>query len=94
MAKAARPDWVSHVAIPEATEQREAQVTSGVYYLLASRQVRQHGSERHLYLRFARKIINRTGMESAGTISVNFRPDIDNLTFTTYEFIETAWSSI
>lgn len=81
--KAPASDWITDVAIPASDAENEAQVSDGVYYLLVSRQIRQQGSERQQYQRFARKITNRSGLESGAAISVDFRPRIETLTFHT-----------
>ncbi len=74
-----RPQWTTDVAIPQPRKSRYGRVAKGVYNLLVSRQFRFHDRQRHTYARFADKIISRSGLERASTISINFRPDFDRL---------------
>tara|TARA_R110000751_G_scaffold8822_2_gene33948 strand:- start:26374 stop:28401 length:2028 start_codon:yes stop_codon:yes gene_type:complete len=80
IAKAPAPSWVTDLDIPEPLPERIDQVINGAYYLLLSRQIRFQNQQRTAYRRIAVKVTNREGLEEAGHISIEFRPERENIT--------------
>lgn len=79
VAKSPAPPWVTDLDIPEPLPERIEQVANGTYYLLVSRQIRFKQQERIRYKRFAMKITNREGLEAAGNVSIEYRPEHDKI---------------
>lgn len=74
------PNWVSILELPKSDPALEKKSTKGIHYLLASNQVRYRDNKRQVYSRYAFKVIEREGLEEAGSIQVSFRPELDSLT--------------
>lgn len=75
------PDWVSDTPIPEPVEEHLDTVSGGIYYLLTSRQYRLDGARRVDFLRNAKTVVNRSGLEASSTIQIEFRPGFETLEF-------------
>ena len=73
------PKWVSDIPIPKTNPAHEDAVKNGTYYRLASYQEKFDGKKRVWYGRFARKITNREGLEKNSSISISFRPELDEI---------------
>lgn len=80
VSKGSVPAWVTESDLPEPSPDRLTQVQGGIYYLLASRQQRLHDNERTNFMRLAMKVVSREGLEKAGNLSFDFRPETDELT--------------
>lgn len=74
------PSWVSILDIPKSAPSVERKSAKGIHYLLASDQVRYRNNKRHIFRRYVYKVLEREGLESAGSIQVSFRPKLDFLT--------------
>ncbi len=70
----ATPTWIRDRFLPEATKARVEQAQSGVAYLLADEQYRTRTDGHDDWFRSAFKVTNRSGLESAGQITLSYDP--------------------
>lgn len=70
----ADPVWIRERTIPEATKTRVANAQSGVAFLLLDEQHRTRADGHDDWFRTATKVTDRSGLESAGQISLSFDP--------------------
>ena len=75
------PAWATERPIPAPIESRLEELSRGKYLLLSSIQRRYNNQTRETYVRYAEKVVNRQGLESAAKVNVDFRPEFDELTF-------------
>ncbi|NBN77707.1 DUF3857 domain-containing protein [Microvirga tunisiensis] len=75
-----RPDWVDLAPIPEPDPELELQVSDGVYILMIDDQKRWDGAEETVHRRRVRQVIDRSGLEAASTIQMDFDPSRETLT--------------
>ena len=68
--------WVRDHVLPEATKARTDQAQSGVTYLLTDEQYRTRADGHDDWFRSAFKVTNRSGLESAGQIALNYDPEL------------------
>ncbi|MFE8585302.1 DUF3857 domain-containing protein [Sphingomonas sp. NCPPB 2930] len=73
------PDWVRTLAIPEATKPRVERAQDGVVYLLNDAQYRSRPDGHDDWFRLTSKVINRSGLESAGQITMAYNPAFETL---------------
>lgn len=70
----AAPDWVEPAPLPEMKPAHLGYAEDGIYYLISDIQTRWQGTQRESYFRLARKVLNRTGLESAATVLHEYDP--------------------
>ena len=75
----ATPAWIRDRAIPEATKARIERAQGGVAYLLTDEQYRTQSDGHDIWFRSASQLTNRSGLESAGQISVTFDPGFESV---------------
>jgi len=75
----ATPIWVRERALPEATQSRINHAQNGVAYLLADEQYRTRTEGHDGWFRLSTKITNRSGLESAGQISLIYDPSFESV---------------
>ena len=75
----AKADWVRDRLVPEATAARVEQAQNGVAYLLTDEQYRTRADGHDDWFRSASKVTNRSGLESAGQISVTYNPSFESV---------------
>jgi len=68
------PTWINERQMPEATSARVELAQSGVSYLLVDEQYRTRFDDHDYWFRSASKVTNRSGLESAGQISMTYNP--------------------
>jgi transglutaminase-like putative cysteine protease/tetratricopeptide (TPR) repeat protein len=73
------PAWVVDRAVPEATKARLDQAQQGIAYLLADAQTRVLVDGHDGWFRSAIKVVNRSGLESAGQITLQFDPGFETV---------------
>ncbi|MGC3942978.1 MAG: DUF3857 domain-containing protein [Chryseolinea sp.] len=71
------PDWVLSEDYPQSP--RDTVGAGGFYYLLSEWQ--QHADKQESYFRIAIKVLTPRGLANASTLSVNFDPSYQSLTF-------------
>ncbi|HXH14698.1 MAG TPA: DUF3857 domain-containing protein [Sphingomonas sp.] len=72
-------EWVRDRAIPEASAVRVEQAQNGIAYLLADEQYRTRADGHDDWFRSSNKVTNRSGLESAGQISVTYNPSFESI---------------
>lgn len=80
IARGAAPAWLVHRDIPEARADLIAQSSSGLTWLLVDQQVRAVEGGFESYRRFATRVNGRSGLESAGALSIVFDPHLSRVT--------------
>lgn len=73
------PGWVLDAQIPDANKERIRAANGGIYHLIDDTQIKIGTTGSDYFLRTTRKVINRSGLEDASTIQLNFDPEIDDL---------------
>jgi tetratricopeptide (TPR) repeat protein len=73
------PEWVRDRTIPEATSARLERAQDGVFYLLSDQQYRIWQDGHDYWFRTTVKVTNRSGLESAGQISLSYDPSFENI---------------
>lgn len=71
------PDWIEQTPVPEMNPDHIAYVTGGIYYLLVDKQIRWVGERRQIYVHIVKKILNRKGLENAGSLSFEIDPSFE-----------------
>jgi len=80
IAKGATPDWVVARSMPAATAAREKHAQDGNAFLLSDWQVRGNPQGYESFFRLASKVVDRSGLESAGKIELSFDPRVEQVT--------------
>lgn len=75
----AQPGWVKERNLPEATPARIERAENGIANLLVDGQYRLRTDGHDAWFRFSSKITNRSGIESAGQISVTYDPSFESV---------------
>lgn len=75
----AQPAWIRARVLPEATKARVEQAQSGIAYLLADEQYRSRADGHDDWFRSAVKVTNRSGLESAGQITLAYDPSYQSV---------------
>ena len=73
------PSWVLDARIPDANEKRKRAADGGIYHLIDDTQIKIGETGSDYFLRETRQVINRSGLEDASQIQLNFDPEIDEL---------------
>lgn len=73
------PDWVEQAAVPKANPDHIIYAAGGVYYLLADTQVKWVGERQFIYSRLVKKVLSRSGLESAGSVYYTVDPAFESL---------------
>lgn len=71
------PAWLTPRDLPQPTQEQLQHVSDGTIYLLTDWQVRGNSTGHDSYYRFASKIADRSGLESAGQITLSFDPRVE-----------------
>lgn len=69
-----KPAWVTLRALPEATAARLDRASEGTAYLLSDLQVRVRNDGHDQWFRTAQDVVERSGLEAAGQMAVEFDP--------------------
>lgn len=77
------PAWVAPIPVETQAPLPLDQISNGVYYLLADRQVRVNGSDRQNFQHFAIKVVNDKGLEDAASVDIDYDPSYQRLTLHT-----------
>lgn len=77
--RAPTPDWIVTTPIPEPLPEHADEISGGTYYLLLAEHGSHDGQTRTDYFRYAKKIINRNGLEDSSSLSLSYRPGIERL---------------
>jgi transglutaminase-like putative cysteine protease/tetratricopeptide (TPR) repeat protein len=72
------PDWVVIRHVPEASAARIAAAGSGMAYLMNDFQVRARADGHDDWFRAATRVVDRSGLEGAGQISLTFDPEFES----------------
>lgn len=75
----ATPAWVIPRDIPTATPARLKEAQEGVAFLLSDGQVRVKSQGHDDWFRLASKVVNRSGLESAGQITIEYDPAFETV---------------
>ena len=81
------PDWVTPLERPAMNEARRAQTKDGLYYLLSDRQMKWEPGLYHQFRRVAVQAIDRSGLEDAGSLSIDFDPQYSQITLHSFKII-------
>ena len=73
------PAWVTPRAMPDMMPEQRRHVENGQAFLLVDTQVRGGDSGYVSVARLASKVVDRTGLENAGQISITFDPRIEDV---------------
>jgi len=73
------PSWVLDASIPDTNKKRMRAVDEGIYHLIDDTQIKIGKAGSDYYLRTAKKVISRSGLEDASQIQLNYDPDLDSL---------------
>ncbi|KEZ00685.1 hypothetical protein AI27_03155 [Sphingomonas sp. BHC-A] len=79
IAKEASPTWLTPRSLPQMSRDQLSHAQDGTAYLLTDWQVRANDTGYDSYYRFASKVIDRSGLEQGGRISVGFDPRIEDV---------------
>jgi Domain of Unknown Function with PDB structure (DUF3857) len=72
------PEWVDMIPIPAARPARLRAVEDGIYNLVIDDQIRMApGGAAHKFRRHVRKVTDRTGLEDAAQLEVDFDPAVE-----------------
>ena len=77
--KAPAPAWIDTLAVPAPSPARARRVEDGVHYLLSDMQARAEPASETVYRRIVSRITDRSGLEDAGRIDIEFDPSQDEL---------------
>lgn len=77
--KADMPDWVEQTTVPEVNPDHIAYASGGVYYLLTDTQVKWVGERQLIYSRLVKTVLNRSGLETAGSVYYTVDPAFEVL---------------
>lgn len=80
IAKGNIPAWLAERALPEPTAAQLALARGGAAYLLTDWQVRGSDRGHQSYYRVASKVVERSGLEDAGKIEIDFDPRFETAT--------------
>ncbi|WP_428969651.1 DUF3857 domain-containing protein [Sphingomonas sp. Xoc002] len=75
----AMPDWVRDRSVPAATPARVERAQDGTVYLLNDQQFRARADGHDDWFRFASKVIDRSGLESAGQLTLTYDPAFETV---------------
>ena len=73
------PDWVRERELPQTTKAALEQAQGGVAYLLSDEQYRSRADGHDDWFRLSTKVTNRSGLESAGEITIAFDPAFETV---------------
>lgn len=73
------PGWIRDYAVPEATKARVEGARDGTAYLLNDQQYRARADGHDDWFRLASKVVDRSGLESAGQISLVYNPAFESV---------------
>ncbi|SHM24080.1 DUF3857 domain-containing transglutaminase family protein [Roseibium suaedae] len=79
ISKVERPSWVTSIDIEEASPDLLTEARDGVYDLVLDSQIRWQPSNSISYERSVQKVIDRSGLEAAGQISIEFDPSFQKI---------------
>lgn len=79
IAKEVGPSWLAPRSLPQLARDRLSHAQNGIAYLLTDWQVRGNDTGYDSYYRFASKVIDRSGLEDGGQISLSFDPRIEDV---------------
>ncbi len=74
LATGAMPTWAINLAMPDAKQERLRSVEDGIYYLIQDNQVKIGNQGDQFFSRTARKVTDRSGLESAAETQIVFDP--------------------
>jgi len=74
-----RPEWVRDRQLPEAPKAVIDAAQNGTAYLLADEQYRTRADGHDDWYRLAIKVTNRSGLESAGQITLTYNPSFESI---------------
>lgn len=77
--KAPQPDWVDMLELEEFRSDRSGEFSGGLAYLLSDRQVRKTDEGYEYFERYAYRVLDRSALEDAASISNDFDPENDQL---------------
>lgn len=77
----AAPAWITPRDLPQATPAQMQQVREGIAYLLSDLQTRIRPDGHDEWFRVATQVVERTGLETAGQISISFDPHFESVAF-------------
>ncbi|MGF7146493.1 transglutaminase-like putative cysteine protease/tetratricopeptide (TPR) repeat protein [Sphingomonas zeicaulis] len=80
IAKGNIPAWLAERTLPEPTTAQLALARGGAAYLLTDWQVRGNERGHQSYYRVASKVVERSGLEDAGKIEIDFDPRFETAT--------------
>ncbi|AHE52515.1 DUF3857 domain-containing protein [Sphingomonas sanxanigenens] len=80
IAKGDIPAWLAERALPEPTAAQLVRARGGAAYLLTDWQVRGSDTGHQSYYRVASKVVERSGLEDAGKIEIDFDPRFETAT--------------
>ncbi len=73
------PDWVRDRSVPPATPARVERAQDGTVYLLNDQQYRARADGHDDWFRFASKVVDRSGLESAGQLTLTYDPAFEQV---------------
>ncbi len=68
------PDWIRDRPVPEATKALVEGAQDGIAYLLNDQQYRARADGHDDWFRLASKVVDRSGLESTGQITLTYNP--------------------
>ena len=73
------PSWVVEYPIPEFGNDQTQSATDGVYNLLQDTQILIGSGKEEMFQRTIQRITNRSGLETAAKLQLEFSPDTDDI---------------